>query len=74
MPSSYSIVAGAAVTIYAFLQWLLKYTQDAREPPALATSLPFISPLIGMLRKKTKFYIQLRYENDERVPLRNPSS
>jgi hypothetical protein len=61
MPSSYSIVAGVAVAAYAFLQCLLKYTQDAREPPALATSIPFISPIIGMMRKKTKFYIQLRY-------------
>lgn len=60
MPSSYSIAAGAAVAVYAFLQWLLKYTQDPREPPPLGTLIPFISPIIGMMRKKTKYYIQLR--------------
>jgi hypothetical protein len=60
MPTSYSVIAVVAIAVYAFLQWLLKYTQDPREPPPLATSIPFLSPIIGMSRKKTKYYIMLR--------------
>ena len=30
-------------------------TQDAKEPPAILTSFPFIGPLVGMLREKIKF-------------------
>ncbi|KAF2267292.1 cytochrome P450 [Lojkania enalia] len=47
-----------AVT-YVFLRFLLTYIHDAKEPPALETQIPFISPIIGM-RKKMKFYMGLR--------------
>ena len=51
-------ISGAFAT-YLFLHFLLSFTQDAREPPVLASEIPFLSPLIGM-RKKAKFYIDLR--------------
>lgn len=50
---------GSLAALYAFLRFLLSYTQDSNEPRALATSLPFLSPLIGMA-KKGKFYTDLR--------------
>ncbi|KAI0389233.1 cytochrome P450 [Xylariaceae sp. FL0594] len=40
-----TIVAGT----YIFLFALLHLTQDAKEPPAIATSIPFVTPAIGML-------------------------
>jgi hypothetical protein len=60
MAVNYSIVAGAVTAVYMSLQLLLYYTQDRREPPPLATAIPFISPVIGMTRRKTNFYVMLR--------------
>ncbi|CAO2657099.1 Nn.00g059020.m01.CDS01 [Neocucurbitaria sp. VM-36] len=48
-----------AIAIYVFLRCLLAFTHDAKEPTAIATEIPFLSPVIGM-RKKAKFYIDLR--------------
>ncbi len=33
---------------------------DAREPPALPSKIPYIGHVIGMLRKKVRYYVQLR--------------
>ncbi|KAJ4296488.1 hypothetical protein N0V90_006533 [Kalmusia sp. IMI 367209] len=44
---------------YAFLRFLLAYTHDENEPKALATSFPFLSPILRM-SKKGKFYTDLR--------------
>lgn len=52
------VISGLAVT-YVFLRFLLAFTHNAKEPPALATEIPFLSPIVGM-RKKGKFYIDLR--------------
>ncbi|KAK3938664.1 cytochrome P450 [Diplogelasinospora grovesii] len=41
---------------YAFLRALLRLTQDGREPPTVATTVPFISPLIGMLARGPAFF------------------
>ncbi|PVH98078.1 cytochrome P450 [Periconia macrospinosa] len=56
-----SVVAGlgSLVATYVFLRLLLALTQDDNEPKALATSIPFLSPLLGMARKG-QFYIDLR--------------
>ena len=56
-----SVVTGLAflVATYTFLRLLLAYTHDANEPKAIATSIPFLSPLIGMA-KKGQFYIDIR--------------
>lgn len=45
--------------IYVFLRYLLAFTQDNKEPVALATKIPFLSPIMGM-RKKAKFYLDMR--------------
>jgi hypothetical protein len=55
------VVVGACAAIYASLRLLLHYTQDPREPRPLETLIPFVSPVIGMMRKKTNFYVLLRY-------------
>lgn len=52
--------ACGVAALYVFLRCLLAFTHDIREPVALATDFPFVSPLLGM-RKKAKFYIDLRY-------------
>lgn len=54
------VAAAAAMVLYLSLHLVLNITQDKREPPAIATSIPFLSPILGMSRKKSKFYIELR--------------
>jgi hypothetical protein len=46
---------------YIGLSLLLHLTQDPQEPPVVDTILPFLSPMLGMVRKKTKYYVELRY-------------
>jgi hypothetical protein len=60
MANMCGIFIGIVAAIYVFLRMLLNSTQDRGEPRALATSLPFISPVIGMSREKTNFHIRLR--------------
>jgi hypothetical protein len=48
-----------AIALYIFLRCLLAFTQDAKEPVAQVTGLPFLGPLLGM-RGKAKFFIELR--------------
>jgi hypothetical protein len=50
-----------AMAVYVSLRLLLHYTQDPREPRPLETLVPFVSPVIGMMRKKTNYYVTLRY-------------
>ena len=60
MPSVVVIVFGVFTAIYVFLRLILHLTQDAREPPPILTSVPFIGPLVGMLREKSNFHLRLR--------------
>ncbi len=60
MPSNIAIALVGVGAAYILLRALLHFTHDAREPRAVATSIPFISPLIGMLLFKVKFYVRLR--------------
>jgi hypothetical protein len=54
------VAVAAATTFYLSLHLILQITQEKREPPAIATSIPFVSPILGMSRKKSKFYVELR--------------
>ncbi|KAH6847191.1 cytochrome P450 [Chaetomium sp. MPI-CAGE-AT-0009] len=55
-----TLVLGGLAATYIFLRVLLSLTQDAKEPPAILTGIPFVEPLIGMIREKSRFYIRLR--------------
>lgn len=57
--SSY-LVLGGIVCFYVFLRLLLHFTQDATEPPVIETSIPFISPILGMIQEKSWYHIRLR--------------
>ncbi|KAI1414862.1 cytochrome P450 [Hypoxylon sp. FL1857] len=60
VPPSLSVVFGGLAATYLFLRFLLYLTQDAKEPPAIVTGIPFFGPLIGMARQKSGYYNQLR--------------
>ncbi|KAF1996687.1 cytochrome P450 [Amniculicola lignicola CBS 123094] len=57
--SSLLLGLSGLLATYVFLHFLLMLTQNPQEPRALATGIPFLSPIIGM-RKKGKFYTELR--------------
>jgi phosphate/sulfate permease len=65
MPASISTALAAALTVaavlYGALHVLLNATHDAREPPPISSSIPFIGSMIGLARKKSKYYTELRY-------------
>jgi hypothetical protein len=43
---------------YVFFSFLLRLTQDAKEPPALGTSIPFVSPILGMVFGMQEFTVK----------------
>ncbi|KAH9908578.1 cytochrome P450 [Xylariomycetidae sp. FL2044] len=60
MAPSVTAILGSLVTTYMFLRFILRLTQDAREPPAIQNGIPFIGPLIGIIREKSNFHVRLR--------------
>lgn len=45
---------------YVFLRALMNLTQHASEPPTVKSSIPFIEPIIGMARYKSRFHAHIR--------------
>jgi hypothetical protein len=52
MWSLIAVAFGAIVTTYVFFKALLHLIQDSREPPAMGTTIPFLSPILGMMKRK----------------------
>ena len=48
------------VAVYYGNSQFLEGRYDPREPPPLPQKFPFIGHVIGMLRKKGRYYIELR--------------
>lgn len=60
MPSSAVVVVACLGATYAFL-WALAYlNQQPNEPPPIAGSIPFISPLVGLITEKESYYSRIR--------------
>lgn len=60
MTSAFALCLGSLVAAYVFLSALLHFTQDAKEPHAVETSIPFVSPLLGLITGKQSFYVRQR--------------
>jgi len=60
MTSTITLVISIVTGAYAFFAALLRFTQDAKEPPAIETWIPFLSPLLGLILGMQKFTIRLR--------------
>jgi hypothetical protein len=61
MPSATILSFAGAAAFYVFLLALARFKHDPREPKAIVGTIPFISPLIGMITQKGLYYIRLRY-------------
>lgn len=51
---------GGIAATYMFLWALLHLTHKAKEPVLLSTSIPYISPILGMIRWSKDFYAHMR--------------
>lgn len=45
---------------YAFLRARISATQDPKEPTPVTGPIPFISPLVGLIREKEGYYVRIR--------------
>jgi hypothetical protein len=61
MPSTIAIAAVVVALVYLALRAQIRCTQDVDEPPAILTSIPFFSPVLGALREGQKFWIHMLY-------------
>lgn len=61
IPTALATGITIAAAIYGALHLFLHATHDAREPPPVPNSIPFISSMIGLLKKKSRYYTELRY-------------
>lgn len=50
-----SAIGGVAAT-YVFFWALLHFTRDPKEPPLVSTAVPFLSPILGMVKWSMGFY------------------
>lgn len=65
MDSAFVLLLGFLGSTYVFLKALIYYTQHPKEPPAVETRIPFIGPLLCLLREGTPFFARLRSVNCE---------
>ncbi|KAG8158124.1 hypothetical protein KVR01_011885 [Diaporthe batatas] len=59
MPSGVTAVFWGVGFLFLGLQVLLRLTQDGKEPKAIETTIPFLSPIIAMIRYKADVYTRL---------------
>lgn len=60
MDSTLALLTGLLGSTYAFLGALIYLTQNAKEPPVVKTGIPFLGPLVGLLRGGPPFFASLR--------------
>ncbi|KAK2612672.1 hypothetical protein QQS21_001289 [Conoideocrella luteorostrata] len=55
-----TIALSTIIACYVFFFALLHLTQDKSEPPVVSRSIPFVSPLLGMVRWGMDYYSHMR--------------
>ena len=48
------------VCIWLLLEKLLNLPHDAKEPPLIPQSIPYVGHVLGMLRQGSRYYTQIR--------------
>ena len=59
MPSPIAITVVVLALVYLALRARIHFTQHADEPPVILTGIPFLSPILGILRRRYKLYLDL---------------
>ncbi|KAK8115449.1 cytochrome P450, partial [Apiospora sp. TS-2023a] len=71
----YVLATALALSFYGILRLLESWSHDPREPPLVNHAIPFLGPIIEMLRHKTRFYLRMkRNHNLPMYTLRVPGS
>lgn len=69
MPSTPAMILWGVGCLFVMLQVLLRFTQDGKEPRAIETTIPFLSPIVAMVRYKADVYKRLRFVQFSRTLL-----
>ncbi|KAK7987376.1 hypothetical protein PG989_007691 [Apiospora arundinis] len=64
MATTLTMFFGFLGATYAFFAILLRLTQHSQEPPVVAKTIPFISPLFGFIHGMPNFLVNLRDRYD----------
>ncbi|KAI0407078.1 cytochrome P450 [Xylaria palmicola] len=67
MPSTLAMAATTIAVVYSFLRAIVYLRHDSREPKPVIGTMPYLSPLFGMVIGQDKFYKRLRDET--RLPI-----
>ncbi len=59
MPSPVAITVVVLALVYVILRARIHFTQHVDEPPAILTGIPFLSPILSILRHRYKIYLNL---------------
>lgn len=54
------LAVAVGVGLYYLLARISRVKHDPREPPLLPQTIPVVGHVIGMIRKKGQYYVQLR--------------
>ncbi|KAK7995167.1 cytochrome P450 [Apiospora arundinis] len=54
-----AVAFGILATTYCFFHFLLYATQDPREPRAILTTIPYLQPLLRMIKEKSGLHLSL---------------
>lgn len=60
MISPITAVVAGVTGIYVLLWVILHFTQDKREPESVDDAVPFLSPIVGMALKGSRYHTDLR--------------
>lgn len=55
------VALAVGVGTYLMLVRILGAKQDPQEPPLIPATIPYIGHVIGFMRSKSNYYVQLRY-------------
>lgn len=55
-----AVAFGILATTYCFFHFLLYATQDPREPRAILTTIPYLQPLLRMIKEKSGLHLSLK--------------
>jgi len=58
---SAAAIIGVVAAAYALLRALLNSSQSPQEPPPVLTTIPFLGPIIDMVRWGAEFYVKLKF-------------
>ena len=56
-----TLILGFSILVYFLASYTLNAKQDSREPPRVRARIPFVGHVIGLVRKKFRYYVELRF-------------